>query len=262
MALGTSGGLRPLPRTPAAAGRGVLPAAQTPASAWRRCTTGASTPLRHRKWCRTSSWRSSGGRRSTSPLSSPTTPTSRATWTTSRPRSRRTGRDTPSTLRGTACRMAGPRGSQGANAVPAGSGGPRGYTRPPTLSFCARRGHQNVLANSRRARNMPRGALPRPGVRNPSGWRLGPPHTQGPGRPGSGALQPHRVPQGSPRPTTVPIGQHCHAAHRQATTPRHVPPDGAAHDAVAWAPRATPPLPRQRRSVAHGVVGMPRRMRR
>ena len=29
--------------------------------AWRRCTTGASTPSRRRKWCRTSSWRSSGG---------------------------------------------------------------------------------------------------------------------------------------------------------------------------------------------------------
>ena len=60
---------------------------------------------------------------------------------------------------------------------------------------------------------------------------------------GPWALQPHRVPQGSPRPTTVPTGQHRHAAHRQATTPRQVPPDGAAHDAVAWAPRATPPLP-------------------
>ena len=32
MALGTSGGLRPLPGTPAAAGRGVLPAAQAPAT--------------------------------------------------------------------------------------------------------------------------------------------------------------------------------------------------------------------------------------
>ena len=29
--------------------------------AWRRWTTGASTPSRHQKWCRTSSWRSSGG---------------------------------------------------------------------------------------------------------------------------------------------------------------------------------------------------------
>ena len=29
--------------------------------AWRRCTTGASTPSRHRKWCMTSSCRSSGG---------------------------------------------------------------------------------------------------------------------------------------------------------------------------------------------------------
>ena len=55
--------------------------------AWRQCTTGASTPSRHRKWCRTSSWRSSGGSHSTSPLSSPTTPIPRATWTTSRSRS-------------------------------------------------------------------------------------------------------------------------------------------------------------------------------
>ena len=88
------------------------------------------------------------------------------------------------------------------------------------------------------ALNMPRGALPRPGVRNPSGRRLGPPHTPGPGRPGGGALQPHRVSQGGPGPTTVPTGQHRQAAHRQATTPRHLP-----HDAVARAPRATPPLP-------------------
>ena len=77
---------------------------------------------------------------------------------------------------------------------------------------------------------MPRSALPRPKVCNPGGRRLGPSHTQGPGRPGSGALQPHSVSQGSPRPTTVPIGQHRQAAHREATTPRHVPPDGAAHD--------------------------------
>ena len=98
--------------------------------------------------------------------------------------------------------------------------------------------------NRQRARHMPRAALPRPGIRNPGGGRLGPPHTPGPGRPGSGALQPHRVPQGSPRQTTVPTGQHRHAAHRQATTPRHVPPDGATHNAVAWAPRAAPPLPR------------------
>ena len=39
VALGTSGGLRPLPGTPAAAGRGVLPAAQAPA------TPGGSAPL-------------------------------------------------------------------------------------------------------------------------------------------------------------------------------------------------------------------------
>ena len=122
-----------------------------------------------------------------------------------------------------------------------------------TAAVTARRGHQDVLGNSWRARNMSRGALPRPGVRNSSGGQLGPPHTPGPGRPGSGAVQPHRVPQGGPCPTTVPAGQHRHAAHRQAATPRHVPPDGATHNAVAWAPRATPPLPRQRRPVAMAV---------
>ena len=116
--------------------------------------------------------------------------------------------------------------------------------------------------NSSRARNMSRGALPRPGVRNSSGGRLGPPHNPGPGCPGSGAVQPHRVPQGGPCPTTVPAGQHRHVAHRQAAAPRHVPPDGAAHNAVAWAPRATPPLPRQRRPVADGGAGMPQPMRR
>ena len=44
-----------------------------------------------------------------------------------------------------------------------------GYTRPPPLNLRARRGHQDVLGNSRRARNMSRGALPRPGVCNSSG---------------------------------------------------------------------------------------------
>ena len=42
----------------------------------------------------------------------------------------------------------------GAHAVPAGSGGPRGYTHPPPLKLRACRGHQDVLGNSRRARNM------------------------------------------------------------------------------------------------------------
>ena len=128
-------------------------------------------------------------------------------------------------------------------------------------STSVRRGHQDVLGNSWRARNMSRGALPRPGVRNSSGGRLGPPHTPGPGRPGSGAVQPHRVPQGGPCPTTVPAGQHRHAAHRQAATPRHVTPDGATHNAVAWAPRATPPLPQHRRPVADGDAGVPQPMR-
>ena len=40
---------------------GSSPCSASTSYAWRRCTTGASTPSRHRKWCRTSSWRSSGG---------------------------------------------------------------------------------------------------------------------------------------------------------------------------------------------------------
>ena len=48
-----------------------------------------------------------------SPPSSPTTSTPSASWTTSRSRSRMTGRGTPSTPRGTACRMTGPWGSLG-----------------------------------------------------------------------------------------------------------------------------------------------------
>ena len=64
------------------------------------------------------------------------------------------------------------------------------------------------------AQEIFRGALPRPGVRNSGGRRLGPTHTPGPGRPGSGDVQPHRVPQGGPCPTTVPAGQNRDAAHR------------------------------------------------
>ena len=40
---------------------GSSPCSASTGYAWRWCTTGASTPSRHRKWCRTSSWRSSGG---------------------------------------------------------------------------------------------------------------------------------------------------------------------------------------------------------
>ena len=40
---------------------GSSPCSASTGYAWRRCTTGASTPSRHQKWCRTSSWRSSGG---------------------------------------------------------------------------------------------------------------------------------------------------------------------------------------------------------
>ena len=40
---------------------GSSPCSANNGYAWRRCTTDASTPSRHQKWCRTSSWRSSGG---------------------------------------------------------------------------------------------------------------------------------------------------------------------------------------------------------
>ena len=82
-------------------------------------------------------------------------------------------------------------------------------------------------------------------------------HTGGPGCLGAGDLQPHRVPQGAPRPAVVTPRQFCHAAYRQAATLRHMPLDGAAHDALARAPRAAPPLSRQRRPVAGGAAGVP-----
>ena len=59
-----------------------------------------------------------------------------------------------------------------------------------------------------------------------------------------------------------PPGQHPHAAHRQAAAPRHMLPDGATHHAVAEAPPAAPPLPRQRQPVADGGAGMPQPVRR
>ena len=40
---------------------GSSPCSASTGYAWRQCTTGALTPSRHRKWCRTSSWRSSEG---------------------------------------------------------------------------------------------------------------------------------------------------------------------------------------------------------
>ena len=94
----------------------------------------------------------------------------------------------------------------GANAVPAGSGGPRGHARPRPLSLRAHQGHKDVLGNTRCARHMPRDTLHRPGIHDPGRGRLGPPHTPGPGRPGSGALQLLHVPHGSPSRTTVPPG--------------------------------------------------------
>ena len=67
--------------------------------------------------------------------------------------------------------------------------------------------------------------------------------------------------QGSPSPATGPPGQHRPTAHRQAAAPRHVPPDGATHDALARATQAAPPLPCQRRPVAGSGAGMPQPVR-
>ena len=67
---------------------------------------------------------------------------------------------------------------------------------------------------------------------------------------GVGMYNPIACPRAAHVQLQSPPGKIRHAAHRQAATPRHVPPDGATRNAVAWAPRATPPLPRQRRSVA------------
>ena len=59
-----------------------------------------------------------------------------------------------------------------------------------------------------------------------------------------------------------PRGQSCYAAHRQAAEPRHLPPDGPTHDAMARAPPAAPPLPRQRRPVASSGAVVPQPVRR
>ena len=61
-------------------------------------------------------------------------------------------------------------GTLGLTRVPTqGSGGRRGCTGPPPLNLHARRGQRDVLGNSWRAPNMPRGALHRPGDCNSSG---------------------------------------------------------------------------------------------
>ena len=59
-----------------------------------------------------------------------------------------------------------------------------------------------------------------------------------------------------------PTGGRRHAAHRQTAAPRHVPPDGAIHNAVAPAPQATPLLPSQRRPVSSSHAGVPQPVRR
>ena len=101
-----------------------------------------------------------------------------------------------------------------------------------------------------------------PEVHYPGGGRLGPTLFPGPGCSGGGALQPHRMPQGGPRPAAVPPGQRRHAVHRQASAPRHVPPDGATRDTMAQAPRAAPPLLRQRRPMDSSSAGVPQPVRR
>ena len=63
-------------------------------------------------------------------------------------------------------------------------------------------------------------------------------------------------------PITCPRAAHVQLQYRQGATPQHVPPDGAPNDALAWAPRAAPPLPRQRRAMASGGAGLPQPVRR
>ena len=79
---------------------------------------------------------------------------------------------------------------------------------------------------------------------------------------GVGLYNPIECPRAAHVQLQSPPGKIVTLRNRQAATPRHVPPDGATRNAVAWAPRATPPLPRQRRSVADGGAGVPRPMRR
>ena len=106
-----------------------------------------------------------------------------------------------------------------------------------------------------------RGAPARPGVHNPGTGQLGPPRTPGPGCSGGRAVQPHHVPQGIRRPATVPQGQRCHAAHRQAAASRHMPPDVATHNAIARAPRAAGPLLGQQRPMASSGAEVPQPVR-
>ena len=79
---------------------------------------------------------------------------------------------------------------------------------------------------------------------------------------GVGLYNPIACPRAAHVQLQSPPVKNRHAAHRQAATPRHVLPDRATHDAVVWAPRATPTIPRQRRPVADDGAGMPQRMRR
>ena len=65
---------------------------------------------------------------------SPTTPTPRATWTTSRSRSQRQRAVRLQRLAGQGTRRRDPGAHAGANTVPAGNGGPRRHARPPPLA--------------------------------------------------------------------------------------------------------------------------------
>ena len=86
----------------------------------------------------------------------------------------------------------------------------------------------------------------------------------------------HRIPRalatlrvGLSNPIVCPRAAHVqlqsppgHIVTLRTAKPRHdVPPDSATHDAVAWAPRAASPLPRQRRPVASGGARMPQPVR-
>ena len=202
-----------------------------------------------------------GGVSSTSPPSSPTTPTPCATWTTSRSRSRRTGRGTLLTPRGQPTGQPDPGAHAGANTVPAGHGGPRRHARPPPLGLGARLGHQDVLGHRRRTWHLPRGHYPVLEFAALAGGDWVKHVCRALAALGVGIYNVIACPRAAHVQLQSLPGQRRHAAYRQAAAPRHVPPDGATQDALARAPQAAPPLPRQRPPMASGGAGVPKPVR-
>ena len=157
--------------------------------------------LAPRKVVQTSSWRSLGELRNMLPPSSPMIPILRATWTTSRSRSQRTGRGTLSTPRGTACRMNGLWDSHGCQ---------RGASRQRWPS----RAHSSIC---------PEVHYPVPAFATLAGgdWFHRIPRALA--ALWVGALQPHRVPQSSSRPATVPPAKLRHRDTCRLTVPHTTP---------------------------------------